>query len=336
MTQEDGTITDKKTITHSSNSHYVNNMKKTSAEATDIEGNPNNKTLGRSTFKSIIKKYEKHSSIININNKVGKSENRHDIPLATAEQINKIIKKLNPNKGTGPDKIPSKIVLLSANIIDCYLANTINHDLDNNSFSEGEKIARVRPIYKKTNRDKNENYRPASILNCFWKIERFLHEQFKPFVETFLSGFAAAWKRYSCNHVLMQLIGNWKRALHVNFQTATILIDLSKAFDCIPHDLLTAKLKWENSYVFLFILKRRGQTVRIDNILSSLQVLISRLPQRSIFDLILFNIFLNDLLKLLKNSDICNFAGDNTFSVASKNRDTLLEPLENESRSAVN
>ena len=181
-----------------------------------------------STVKSIIKKYENHSSIININNKVGKSENRYDIPLATAEQINKIIKKLNPNKATGPDKIPSQIVILSANIIDSHLANIINHDLDNNSFSGGAKIATVRPIYKKSDRDKIENYRPASILNCFSKAyKRFLHEQFKPFVETFLSGFVAAYReRYSCNHVLLRLIENWKRALDENFQVGTILMDL--------------------------------------------------------------------------------------------------------------
>ena len=41
---------------------------------------------------------------------MNKSENRCDIPLATAEQINKIIEKLNPNKAAGPDKIPSKTV----------------------------------------------------------------------------------------------------------------------------------------------------------------------------------------------------------------------------------
>ena len=38
-----------------------------------------------STVKSLIKEYENHSSIINITNKVDKSENRYDIPLATAE-----------------------------------------------------------------------------------------------------------------------------------------------------------------------------------------------------------------------------------------------------------
>ena len=88
-----------------------------------------------------------------------KSENRCNIPLATAEQINKIINKLNPNKATGPDKILPKIVILSANIIGSHLANIINHDIDNNSVSEGAKIATVHPIYKKSDRDKIENYR---------------------------------------------------------------------------------------------------------------------------------------------------------------------------------
>ena len=45
---------------------------------------------------------------------MGKSENRYDIPLATTEQINKIIKRLNRNEITGPDKVPPKIMILSA------------------------------------------------------------------------------------------------------------------------------------------------------------------------------------------------------------------------------
>ena len=73
-------------------------MKKTSGRAAEIKRNPNNKTLDMSTVKSVIRKYENHSSIININNKVVKSENRYNIPLTTTKQINKIIKKLNPNK----------------------------------------------------------------------------------------------------------------------------------------------------------------------------------------------------------------------------------------------
>ena len=124
-----------------------------------------------------------------------KSKNRYSIPSATAEQINKVIKRLNPSKAIGPDKIPPKIVILSANIIDSHLANIINHDLDNNSFSEDAKITTVRPIYKKNDRHEIENYRPVSILNYFSKVyERFLHEQFEPVVEIFLSGYVAAYR----------------------------------------------------------------------------------------------------------------------------------------------
>ena len=63
MTHENETITDKKTITHLFNSHYVSIVKKTSGKAPDIEENPNSKSLDMSTAKSIIKKYENHSSI---------------------------------------------------------------------------------------------------------------------------------------------------------------------------------------------------------------------------------------------------------------------------------
>ena len=55
----------------------------------------------------------------------------------------------------------------------------------------------------------------------------------------------------------------------------------------------------------------------------------------SILGPILFNIFLNDLLEVLKTSDFYNFADGNTVSVASKKRDTSLETLKNESESAA-
>ena len=51
---------------------------------------------------------------------MNKSENRYNISLATAEQINKLIKKLNSKKATAPNKTPPKIAILSANRTDSH------------------------------------------------------------------------------------------------------------------------------------------------------------------------------------------------------------------------
>ena len=131
-----------------------------------------------------------------------------------------------------------------------------------------------------------------------------------------------------------------KQALDENFVVGTVLKDLSKAFDCIPHDLLIAKLCAygfsEKSAAFLYsYLKRRKQNVKIDDILSTFQSLISGVLQGSILGPILFNIFLNDLLTTLENSEIYNFADDNTISSISKEKQALLTTLEKDSEKAI-
>ena len=76
-----------------------------------------------------------------------------------------------------------------------------------------------------------------SVLNSpYSKVyEKFLLEKFKPFINTFLSKFIAAYREnYSSSHVLIRLTENWKQALDENFVVGTVLMDLSKAFDCIP------------------------------------------------------------------------------------------------------
>ena len=220
--------------------------------------------------------------------------------------------------------------------------NIINNDLSNNSFSNEGKFPTVRPIYKKKSRDKIENYRPVSILSCFFKVyHKFLLEKFKPFINTFLSKFIAAYREnYSSSHVFIRPIENWKQALDENVVVGTVLMDLSKAFYCIPHDLLIAKLYAygfsEKSAVFLYsYLKRRKQNVKIDDILSTFQSLISGVPQGSILGPILFNIFLNDLLTTLENSEIYNFADDNTISSISKEKQALLTTIEKDSKKAI-
>ena len=171
-------VAEKTNLANLFNLHYINIVENTSGVPPVIQGNPNNPNEDNTTVKNIIKQYENHSSIINIKNNIDSPSTRFDVPAAKIEDINKIIKNINPKKATGPDKIPPKIVRLSANI-DSHLMNIINNDLSNNSFSNEAKVAIVRPVYKKKSRDKIEKYRPVSILSCFSKV----YEKFKPIIK---------------------------------------------------------------------------------------------------------------------------------------------------------
>ena len=99
-----------------------------------------------------------------------------------------------------------------------------------------------------------------------------------------------------------------------------VLMDLSKAYDCLLHDLLIAKLVayglgYNSLRFFYSYLSNRSQRVSINSSVSDWLAILLGVPQGSILGPILFNIFINYLLFSNLESDICNFAEDNTLHV---------------------
>ena len=118
------------------------------------------------TVNKILNHYENHPSVSKVKCNQNEALN-FDFLTAKVQDINKIINFLNPRKATGPDGIPVKILKIARNVIDSRLTNIINRDIKEKSFSEEVENALVRPLHKKNDRDKIQNYRPLNILLGF-------------------------------------------------------------------------------------------------------------------------------------------------------------------------
>ena len=223
------------------------------------------------------------------------------------------------------------------------LTTAINSSIENSVFPENAKVTTAVPL-DKGKPDKNEisNFWPVSLLNTFSKFyETVIKDQLVLSMESYFSPMESAYrKNYSTQHVMTRLVEEWREHLDKNFVVGAVLTDLSKAFDCLAHDLLIAKLVAYGfsdtalRYIYWY-LSNRKQCVRINNKFSNYQKIISGVPQGSILGPIFFNLSTNDIFFFVSDVSLHNFADDNTLSAFAEKILELIDILQSGSEIVI-
>ena len=308
------------------NDHFIN-------IASELSESSN---VSKMSLDDILSHYVNHDSIQFIKNFVTDDVCSFNFNHVNYNIVLDRIKCLKSNKSCGYDCIPAKLLKIGAYPMSQSLMPLINECINQCVFPQSCKFAEVSPLFKKGDSLSKSNYRPVSILPALSKIiEGILCEQVMSHLEKYLCKSLSAYRRkYSCNNVILKCVEDWKLSLDQKNVIGCVAMDLSKAFDSIPHGLSVAKL---SAYGFSFnacnllfnYLSNRSQRVKINDCRSDWLCIKRGVPQGSLLGPVLFNAYINDLIILLENScTVYNYADDNTLSVSHPNADVVKCVLE--------
>ena len=193
--------------------------------------------------------------------------------------------------------------------------------------------------YNKNIQFKLNKYRPVSVLSAFSKIlERIVSNHLIDFLNKFniLSNNQYGFRKNHCTaYALIQLYDKLSNAIDQGKVTLGLLIDLSKAFNTVNHDIFLAKLEfcgvcgvalqWFKSH-----LSRRTQFVQYNGSYSSSKWIKGAVPQGSTLGPLLVSLYINDLCNVSQALDFILFADDANLFFPHIDPIQLMEIVNNE------
>ena len=255
--------------------------------------------------------------------------------VITREDIETKLKNLNPNKATGPDKIPPLILKKLAHELSFPLHTIFNKSISENHVPSKWRMSDISGIFKKGAKNLASNYRPVSLTCILCKVlESFVRDALLKYMEenNFFSKCQHGFRRHrSCVTQLLEVLNDLTNLIEEKLDFDILYLDFAKAFDTVPHQRLLNKLKaygiegdilnWISSF-----LSNRTQRVRVNNSYSEYTTVDSGIPQGSVLGPVLFTIYINDLPDVVES--ICKiFADDTKLYGRASNRDSIQKDL---------
>ena len=251
----------------------------------------------------------------------------------TPEEVYKTVKSLKSKNSAGNDGISNNLIKKLSDVLCLPLCIIFNKSFSEAVFPDKMKLSKVIPLYKGKSKTNVGNYRPVSLLPSISKaLEKLVHKRLYNFLVVndmlyksqygFRSGLSTI-------DAVSELIGKTVIGCEEGNYTLCVLLDLSKAFDTISHDILLMKLNkygirghalnWFCSY-----LSHRKQYVEINNIKSEEILMEYGVPQGSVLGPLLFIIMINDITNSLQHSKCIIYADDTTLYLSGKNLDEMF------------
>ncbi|XP_059223232.1 uncharacterized protein LOC131997010 [Stomoxys calcitrans] len=251
----------------------------------------------------------------------------HDFSFqcVNSTDVMKSITSIKSNAVGTDDVSPIFIKLLMPQLLP-YITYLINSIITKSTFPQKWKQAKIIPILKA-----NNEFRPIAILPFLSKVlENLLSSQITAFLENekllteHQSGFR---KKRSCTTTLIGVVEDLRKKQDKNMISMLVLLDHSKAFDTVNHDILCSKL----NKLFYFsdtacnliasYLSNRSQCVVLNEQKSNVLDISRGVPQGSILGPLLFTLYINDLPDVPETCSIQMYADDVQLYASTKVED---------------
>lgn len=253
-------------------------------------------------------------------------------------EVKCVIAKLKSKTSKDLWHMSPKLLKSLSNAIVEPLTIVINECLQTGTFPDLLKIARVIPLHKKGCHKDIQNYRPVSLLPIFSKVfEKILEIKITKFLNHHniinykQFGFQ---KGKSTGDAMTEMFKGILKSLDETQHTFGLFCDLSKAFDCVNHDILLIKLdhygiRGKELGILKSYLGNRSQVCEVSGAKSEPLIIKIGIPQGSILGPLLFLIYINDLSGCINDDvEIVMFADDISFIISLKDIASLKKRME--------
>lgn len=252
------------------------------------------------------------------------------------EEVIQIISRMKSGKSPGCDGITPGFLKRHKKSLATPITLLFNKCMENGTYPDILKTARIVPLYKGGSKTEVTNYRPISLLSTIGKVlEKLLFSRINKFVRTQKILYDNQYgfrQRCSTTIAATEMIQGIQRSLDSGKITCAVFLDVSKAFDTVKHDVLISKLshygiRGNTLNIIMDYLTNRRQYTSVNDVSSQPMALNYGVIQGGVLAALLFVLYINDIGMLKLHGTLFTYADDTAIVYEEYDRERIQQDL---------